>query len=122
MTGLLHYDWPYNVRELEACIKRAVALSDGGMLGPELLPDSIQEAMTDYGRGGSIPPRSDSGIMPPTTPLSAEVLIPSETELRGLLAAYKGNVAAVGRELGKARMQVHRWMKRYGISVDDYRE
>jgi len=23
--------------------------------------------------------------------------------------------------LGKARMQVHRWMKRYSIEVDDYR-
>jgi transcriptional regulator with GAF, ATPase, and Fis domain len=30
-------------------------------------------------------------------------------------------VAAVGRELGKARMQIHRWMRRYGIDVDDYR-
>jgi hypothetical protein len=30
-------------------------------------------------------------------------------------------VAAVGRELGKARMQIHRWMKRYEIEVEDYR-
>jgi transcriptional regulator with GAF, ATPase, and Fis domain len=37
------------------------------------------------------------------------------------LKRHGGNVAAVGRELGKARMQVHRWMKRYGIEVEDYR-
>jgi hypothetical protein len=30
-------------------------------------------------------------------------------------------VAAVGRELGKERMQVHRWLKKYGISLDEYR-
>ena len=29
MTGLLHYDFPYNVRELEACAKRAIALAEG---------------------------------------------------------------------------------------------
>jgi len=46
---------------------------------------------------------------------------PNETELRALLDHHQGNIAAVGRELGKARMQVHRWMKRYGISIDDYR-
>ena len=35
---------------------------------------------------------------------------------------HHGNIAAVGRDLGKERMQVHRWMKRYGISVEEYRE
>ncbi|HEX2675413.1 MAG TPA: sigma 54-interacting transcriptional regulator, partial [Polyangiales bacterium] len=52
MSGLLHYDFPYNVRELEACIKRALALSDGALLEPEVLPEAVQEAMSDYGREG----------------------------------------------------------------------
>ena len=43
-------------------------------------------------------------------------------ELRSSLSAHRGNVAAVGRQFGKERMQVHRWMKRYGINVDEYRE
>ena len=34
MTGLLQHDFPYNVRELEGCIKRSVALSAGSVLGP----------------------------------------------------------------------------------------
>ena len=34
MIALLHYDWPFNVRELESCIKRAVALADGPVLFP----------------------------------------------------------------------------------------
>ncbi len=50
MTALLHYDWPYNVRELEACIKRCIALADGPVLGPTLLPDALTEAMNDYGK------------------------------------------------------------------------
>ena len=39
-----------------------------------------------------------------------------------LLERHRGNIAAVGRELGKERMQVHRWLKKYAISLDDYRD
>jgi transcriptional regulator of acetoin/glycerol metabolism len=38
-----------------------------------------------------------------------------------LLGTHHGNVAAVGRQLGKARMQIHRWLKRYGIRPEDFR-
>ncbi len=46
---------------------------------------------------------------------------PDETALRASLADCAGNVAAVGRAYGKERQQVHRWMKRYGIDVAEYR-
>ena len=113
MVALLHYDWPFNVRELEGCIKRAVALADGPVLLPEHLPDAISEAMKGYGKAAT---RTAPGTPPP-----AAHGMPSEEELRAMLNAHAGNVAAVGRELGKARMQIHRWMKRYGIEIEEYR-
>ena len=132
LFALLHHDWPYNVRELEAAIKRALALCSGPRLELEHLPDAVREAVSDYGQAQAAPRAEDSLEPDPTSSQasshatshrlssSAEQL-PSEPELRGLLAQHRGNVAAVGRELGKARMQIHRWMKRYGIEVDDYR-
>src|SRR5690606_12311914 len=116
MVALLHHDWPYNVRELEAAVKRALTLAEGAILEPELLPEAVREAVSEYGRpaeGSS--PESVAGEAVLTQPA------PSEAELRALLESHRGNVAAVGRELGKARMQIHRWMRRYGIDVDDYR-
>ena len=115
MTGLLQHDYPYNVRELEACIKRSIALSPGPVLGPEVLPEAVKDSMIDYGKGHSLlpPQRVSEHVM---------LAVPSEAELRALLVGHQGNVAAVGRELGKARMQIHRWMKRYGIAVDEFRE
>jgi len=114
MSGLLHYDFPYNVRELEACIKRALALSDGPLLEPEVLPEAVQDAMSDYGR--------DASARPSQPPEDDETqAAPDEPALRDLLAKHQGNVAAVGRELGKARMQIHRWMKRYSIDIAEYR-
>ena len=101
------------MRELEGCIKRSVALSDGPVLLPEHLPEAVTEAMEGYGKAAT---RTAPGTHPPPA-----LGTPSEDELRTLLKQHAGNVAAVGRELGKARMQIHRWMKRYGIRIEDYR-
>jgi transcriptional regulator with PAS, ATPase and Fis domain len=111
MSGLLHYDWPYNVRELESCIKRSIALAKGNELGIDELPPQIRDEMASYG-------------LPLRQALEGEDSergTPNEALLRELLQQHQGNVAAVGRELGKARMQVHRWLKRYGIALEDYR-
>lgn len=123
MLALVEHDWPYNVRELEACIKRCLALTDSPVLDPELLPDAIREPAdeaADAGTSrGSLPPLPHGGDPRPDALRSS--VVPSEAELRSLLATHRGNVAAVGRELGKARMQIHRWMKRHGIQIDEYR-
>ena len=46
---LLSYSWPGNVRELENVVERAVVLSTGLDIGPDLLPDPI------VGRGTPLP-------------------------------------------------------------------
>ncbi len=107
MAGLLHHDWPYNVRELESAMKRAATLCTHSLLEEAHLPEAVQQAIVDYAADAR--------------PSLASQPLPSAEELRQLLAEEEGNVARVGRRVGKARMQVHRWMKRYGIEVEDYR-
>ncbi len=167
IVALLHYDWPFNVRELESCVKRGVALTDGGQLDTIHLPDAISEHMKGYGErpraslpssmpaAQPFPPTADSpmhfqpggapqaggaGVIgalpappgafgqpqhaPSQQPSSIPPMrrgAPTEEELRGLLERHRGNIAAVGRELGKERMQVHRWLKRYNIDLSQYR-
>src|ERR1700723_2731936 len=41
LRPLMSYSWPGNVRELENVIERAVVLSSGTAIGPELLPDHL---------------------------------------------------------------------------------
>jgi sigma-54 dependent transcriptional regulator, acetoin dehydrogenase operon transcriptional activator AcoR len=116
MTALLHYDWPFNVRELEACAKRCIALADSHRLDVAHLPSAIREEMDSYGKlGGGQPMHVEPAH-------GARAATPDERALRELLARHGGNIAAVGRELGKARMQIHRWLKRYEISLEDYRD
>ena len=43
---LMEYDWPGNVRELENVIERAVVLSGGLRIGPDLIPEHVRKAPT----------------------------------------------------------------------------
>jgi sigma-54 dependent transcriptional regulator, acetoin dehydrogenase operon transcriptional activator AcoR len=143
IVALLHYDWPFNVRELESCIKRGVALlgTDSGMaaqLDTIHLPDAISEHMKGYGERPRVslvsnipPPVGQSPSQPPpgtsgsvsgsAPPPTSSKRTPTEEELRALLERHRGNIAAVGRELGKERMQIHRWLKKYNIDLAQYR-
>lgn len=125
MVALLHYDWPFNVRELESCVKRGIALAGRSALDVPQLPEPITENMKTYGDRRRVEAPS---ILPPEhAPATNAVAAragggaPSEEELRALLERHAGNIAAVGRELGKERMQIHRWLKRFAIDLEKYR-
>ena len=124
VAALCHYDWPYNVRELEAVVRRALALADAetprpAQLEMRHLPETIERAMEAYGKPlERAEPVSSRASRPPPA-IRAEA--PPEEEMRALLSRHRGNVTAIARELGKDRVQIHRWMKRYGLSPDDFR-
>jgi len=147
MLAALRYDWPYNVRELKNAVHRAIALTSvtasGFTLDVDHLPETILEIMHGYGSAGSenpstflstrsqmasIPPSEESvpSVGVPSAPGSGVPSVrsgraPSQDELAGLLRTHQGNVAAVARELGKDRTQIHRWLKAYGLSPDAFR-
>ena len=127
MLALAHYAWPYNVRELESAVKLSVALSDGREMDLKHLPEALQDGLRAHGRTGpgTGPMQIPKALAPePPAVVTAkpkQIGPPTEAELREVLAKHRGNIAAVGRELGKERMQVHRWLKRYAIDIGQYR-
>lgn len=112
MLCVAHYPWPYNVRELESAVRVALALHETGDLKARVLPRNVQDVLETHG---------DLAKAPRTSISAPSSTVPTEAELRALLARHQGNVAAVGRELGKERMQIHRWAKRFGINLDEFR-
>lgn len=97
---LVGYPWPHNIRELFASLRAAAALAGSDPITPEHLPPVVRESQTD-----SLGPDDRA----------------RRQQLIELLRNSAGNVSAVARELGKARMQVQRWLKRYGIDPATFR-
>jgi sigma-54 dependent transcriptional regulator, acetoin dehydrogenase operon transcriptional activator AcoR len=109
MRLLLRYDWPLNVRELEHCLRAALALSDGRIDGTHL-PDAIRN-----------PAPSPTSLAPPSRPtrvFSAEQEAIRD-RVRALLTEHRGNISQVARVMGKDRVQIRRWIRLFGLSADD---
>jgi DNA-binding NtrC family response regulator len=113
--ALCFYDWPLNIRELEQCLLRALALAGGGAIEKSHLPAVVADAADQL---PSKPrPEGPRAAVPPSQiddKLLREQLIKSLTE-------HNGNVARVADAMGKARAQIHRWMKRLGVDPDTFR-
>jgi len=101
---LCTYEWPLNVRELAQCLTRASALAGGAPIGKNHLPPQVAGAVH----------RPIVRFWEDDTLLRKELLTKLEE--------HGGNVADVARALGRARMQVHRWMTRLGIDPNDFRK
>jgi transcriptional regulator with PAS, ATPase and Fis domain len=112
LTGraLLRHAWPRNIRELVHVLSRAVALAKEGVIELEHLPPEIQRAATDPD------PRT---VKEGEAESSAD---PRRDELVRLLMQHRGNVSAVAREMGCARMQIHRWLKAYRLDPGSFRD
>jgi hypothetical protein len=95
---LLGHPFPLNVRELRQCLASSLALAEGGVLHTVHLPGAITAQ-------GATPEGDDL-----------------EARLVDLLTEHRGNVAAVARAMGKAPVQINRWMKRFAIDVNSFRD
>jgi transcriptional regulator with PAS, ATPase and Fis domain len=134
MLALAHYHWPYNVRELESSVRVSLTLSAGAPLDLMHLPEPVRRALDKHGAPADPAPSSaeeDANTFRQKRPAVIETPMPkpkprgeapTEEQLRELLTRHKGNIAAVGRELGKERMQIHRWLQRYGLDVEKFRQ
>ena len=111
--ALLCHDWPLNVRELRQLVTRlALELSSPRIqLGD--LPEAWQQRLEQRA------PAPGSDRLPPSIP---SVLLeiprdraPGEAELRQVYATYAGSVSQVAAFFGKERMQIYRWLRRFGL-------
>jgi len=99
LRALIRHDWPTNMRGLEQAITRALVTCDRGVIDAADLPFAADDQTLSPAR--------------PADPLCAQ--------LTALLRTHHGNVTAVAREMGKARMQIQRWIRRFGLVPDEFR-
>jgi transcriptional regulator with GAF, ATPase, and Fis domain len=109
VRALFNYEWPLNVRELEGCLGIATALAGRGVVKFEHLTDAV--------RGERSSAQSPGDTPPPLSPEDQQ----RRDELMELLRQHRGNISAVARASGKARVQIHRWLRRYRLDPRAFR-
>ena len=123
-TSLVQHPWPLNVRELEHVLSVALVTATDDLLRPEHVGDALRARSSDRPPAPSAASPSQSR---PSMPVrsAARPLTDEDVKLRDDLVAEltrtRGNVSEVARTMGKTRMQIHRWMKRFGIVPESFR-
>jgi transcriptional regulator with GAF, ATPase, and Fis domain len=135
--ALARYRWPLNVRELEQCLRAALVLAGTQPIDLVHLPEPVRAALHEGpAAAGSAPDPTDPDLPTlasqapedevthsprgPQRPLTADEQRHKE-ELLLLVREHRGNVTTMARALGKARMQVQRWLRRYAIDPQEHR-
>lgn len=101
---LFAYEWPLNIRELQQCLLVSAALASHSVIEAEHFPI--------VSGSGSRPGLIDRELDDPG--VLRETLI-------ALLQEHRGNISYIARDLGKARMQIHRWMRRFNLDPNTFR-
>ena len=104
--ALLQHPWPRNVRELERCLSGASVLARGERIELEHLPASVRDGAAKSPAFARVASAADAR---------------RRDEMLVLLREHAGNVTAVARAMGKARSQVQRWLRRFGIDPLSFR-
>jgi DNA-binding NtrC family response regulator len=102
LSRLVSYAWPGNVRELSNAVERAAVLSDGGLIRPEDLPETLLES------GAS----SEAGEI---GPYHEAVNHAKRMAVSGAMAETKGNVTDAARRLGLHPNYLHRLLNQLGL-------
>jgi len=99
MTRLMSYDWPGNVREVENCVQRALALGSGSVIQMKDLPSNLLHYVKDGTQ-------------------DQETATLKQLERRAILQALEathGDRLRAAKQLGIGKTTIYRKIKEYGI-------
>ncbi len=113
---LKSYRWPGNIRELENAIERSFIVENSNMIQPESLPDAVRQVETVAGTMSTAPSSSQ--------PLDFE-LFKEQAEKDFIVSALKANKGRINQTVAQANIPKNtllRKIKKYGITVEDFKE
>ena len=111
---LLDYPWPGNVRELQNLVERAVILSEGEWISPELLTERMQAAVATLPRPTSPP------LDPANLSVKRAVAALEEELIRRALQQTRGNRTKAALLLEISHRTLIYKLKDYHVDADQY--
>jgi two-component system NtrC family response regulator len=99
LAAIERYQWPGNVREMENCVKRAVIMADGPLIGPD-----------DLGLDEPVEPEEPINLRQVRDEAGYNALIKA-------MARADGNIAKAAEMLGVSRPTLYDLMSRHGMKA-----
>ena len=116
LSLLAAYDWPGNVRQLQAVLFRAAVFCDGDALTSEDFPQLLNILGTGSPTVASNPMHESSGVMLYTADGNLRPLEEIEADvIRLAIGLYRGRMTEVARRLGIGRSTLYRKLSELGI-------
>ncbi len=116
LSLLAAYDWPGNVRQLQAVLFRAAVFCDGDALTGEDFPQLLNILGTSQSTAPSTPIPNHSGVMLYTADGNLRPLDEIEADvIRLAIGLYRGRMTEVARRLGIGRSTLYRKLSELGI-------
>ena len=122
MEALASYNWPGNIRELQNCIERMVAMNTGPLLHTCDLPSSLQNHLR-ASRPGELSAAAVAAVasaVPIQASRQSDIISLMEMEKRAIKDALeytKGDRANAANLLGIGRTTLYRKLKEYQLAV-----
>src|SRR5262249_24210704 len=98
MEAMQGYDWPGNVREVENCIERAVALGADQILDLDDLPPVVRQHFADSGAQVAAAP-----VVNAATPATSDLEEVEKATIQRVFEQVKGDKTAALKVLGISR-------------------
>lgn len=113
--ALLEYNWPRNIRELRQDLIAAAVLAAGDKIQLSHVHKSLAPVAAGPAVGQVEPHVTEPELSDPADGLLRE-------QLKERLLECDGNLSEVARRMGKARTQVQRWMRRFALDRQRFRQ
>jgi DNA-binding NtrC family response regulator len=105
LEALQEYQWPGNVRELENALERAIILTSGEQIAPEVLPHRVTE-------------RKAEPLISSRTPANPTLEAVERAYIMWVLQSEGGNKSRTAEVLGIDPSTLYRKLSRYGVEGD----
>jgi DNA-binding NtrC family response regulator len=110
LDQLIQYEWPGNLRELQAVIERAIILTDDNTIGSAQLPMSIQsENLSNF----------EAGLITARKMVAADF---DKHALQHYLNKSQGNVSLAADYAKLSRTSFYRLLEKYSIDPNQFKE
>lgn len=106
MARLVSYDWPGNIRELENCVERTLALAPGPRLEAADLPSNLQQPIRLRPAAAS----GESSLVRAMADIEREAILDA-------LAQAKGDKLLAAKLLGIGKTTIYRKLKEYTFAA-----